>query len=169
MWTKLSLFLSLSGAALLGLVIGLYAQSNTGAKLSKLSDEKAEISKMDLILLNSRVAALQQLLKDDLSLPFVPTSFSYDVEKQKIRTSVYIDPAFLAKVGASQLNKALDYRATGLCITPAQAEGNFGYMIPVQPPREYCAIRFFTLALDAGGHAQTREVASFEDGKLILK
>jgi hypothetical protein len=169
MGTKLSLFLSLSVAALLGLVIGLHAQSNTGPKLSKLSDEKVEISKMDLILLNSRIAALQQLLKDDLSLPFVPTSISYDVEKQKIRTSVYIDPAFLAKASATQLNKALDSRATNLCITPALAEGNFGYMAPIQPPREYCAIRFFTLALDAGGHAQTREVASFEDGRLILK
>ena len=96
MGTKLSLFLSLSVAVLLGLVIGLYAQSNTGAKLSKLSEEKAEISKMDLILLNSRVAALQQLLKDDLSLPSVPAS-AMTLKNRRFAHRFTSTPHFLRK------------------------------------------------------------------------
>jgi len=131
--------------------------------------EKADITKMDLILLNTRIAVLQQMLKDDLSLPLVPTSISYDAEKQKILTSVYVDPAFLAKANVAQLSKTLNSRATGLCIAPELAEGNLPHLFPVQPPREYCVIRFFTHTLDGAGQAQTKDVASFEDGKLSLK
>jgi hypothetical protein len=161
--------LGLVVASLSGLVVGLHAQSGSGAKLARLPDEKAAISKMDLILLNTKVAVLQQMLKDDLSLPFVPTSIIYDTDKQKIRTSVYVDPGFLAKTNTAQLSKALDSRATALCIAPTLAEGNFTYLFPVQPPSEYCAIRFFTLTLDGAQHVQPKDVASFEDGKMALK
>jgi hypothetical protein len=164
--SKMNLFLSLFAATLFGFVAGLYAQSTSGAKLAKLSEEKADITKMDLILLNTRVAVFQEILKDELSLPLIPTNITYDSEKQKIRTSVYVDPAFLAKVNVAQLSKTLDSRATALCIAPALAEGNFHYMFPVQPATEYCVIRFFTHALDGAGHVQAKDVATFEDGTL---
>lgn len=166
---RVNLCLSLFTATLLGEVVGIHAQSNSREKLARLSEEKADISKMDLILLNTRVAVLQQILKDDLSLPVMPTSISYDADKQKIRTSVYVDPAFLAKANAAQLNKSFDSRATGLCIAPALAVGNFLKVALPQPPKEYCVISFFTHTLDASGHLQTEEVATFEDGKLTMK
>lgn len=162
-------FLGLFGAMLIGVVIGLHAQPNSGVKLAKLSAEKADISRMDLILMNTRIALLRQMLKDDLSLPLAPTSITYDADKQKILTSVYVDSAFLAKANAPQLGKTLDSRATGLCIAPAMAEGNSRYLFSVQPPIEYCAVRFFTHTLDGAGRVQTKDVASFEDGKLTIK
>lgn len=75
MTKKLHVLLSFLAAMLLGLVVGLYAQSNA-VRLAKLSEEKAEISKMDLVLLNTRVQVLQQMLKDDLALPLTPTSLA---------------------------------------------------------------------------------------------
>ncbi|HLZ50596.1 MAG TPA: hypothetical protein VKP61_07595 [Candidatus Acidoferrum sp.] len=166
---KVNLCLSLFIAALLGAVVGLHAQSNSREKLARLSEEKADISKMDLILLNTRVAVLLQILKDDLSLPVLPTSISYNADKQKIRTSVYVDPEFLARANAVQLSKSFDSRATGLCIAPTLAEGNFLRAALPEPPKEYCVISFFTHTLDAAGHLQTKEVAIFEDGKLTMK
>src|ERR1700722_14356253 len=121
----MSAFLGLVTAMLIGIVVGLYAQSNSDARLAKLSEEKAEISKMDLVLLNTRVAVLQQILSDDSALPFVPTSIIYDTDKKKIRVSVHVDPAFLAKTNANQLGGVLEARAAGLCIAPEMAEGNF--------------------------------------------
>ena len=160
--------LILSIGMLLGLVVGLYAQTNSTAGLVKLSEDKVEMSKMDLVLLNTRVSVLQQMLKDDLSLPFAPTSFSYDADK-KIHISVYVDPSVLAKASGGQLTKTFETRTTGLCIAPALADGNFPYMLSLQPPKEYCSIRFFTLALDSLGHVQPKDVALFEDGKLSRK
>ncbi len=78
MTKRVKQFLILSVAATFGLAVGLYAQSAVGAKLARLSEEKAELTKMDVILLNTRIAVLQEMLKDDLSVPLVPTSITYD-------------------------------------------------------------------------------------------
>jgi hypothetical protein len=166
---KLSMCLSLLAATLVGLVVGLYAQSNSASRLARLSEEKAEISKMDLVLLNTRVGVLQEMLKDDLTLPFIPTSFKYDVDNRKIRIAVYVAPTLLVKTNANQLVKTLENRAAQFCTSPELAEGNFVYMFPVQPPTEYCAIRFFTDALDREGHVEPKDVAVFEDGKLTMR
>lgn len=116
--------------------------------------------------MNTKIAVIQEILKEELSLPLIPTSIIYDSDKQKIRTSVYVDPAFLAKANVAQLSKTLDSRATALCIAPTLAEGNFHDMFPVQPATEYCVIRFFTHTLDGSGHVQAKDVGTFEDGKL---
>lgn len=160
-------------AAVLGFVAGVYAQSNSASTLARLSQEKAEISKMDLVLLNTRVEVLQEMLKDELLVPFAPTSFSFDAQRQKIRVSVHVDSAALANMTAGQLAKVLERRAVRLCVAPTQADGNLPYrpylLGQSQPPEEYCAIRFFTLRLDSSDHAQPTDVAVYEDGKLTMK
>ncbi|SRR5712692_8731246 len=166
---KAEMWLGLCAATLVGLVVGLYAQSNSAARLAKLSDEKAEISKMDFLLLNTKITVLQQMLKEDLSLPFVPTSFAYDADKKRIRVSVNVDPAVLTKMSTNQLTKTLESRATSLCVAPELADGNFPYMFPIQPPKDYCAIRFFTLMAGSSGHVEPKDVATFEDGKLNMR
>jgi len=166
---KAEICFALCVAMLVGLVVGLYAQSNSAARLTKLSEDKAEISKMDLVLLNTKISVLQQMLRDDLSLPFAPTSFAYDVDKKKIQISVHVDPAVLTKMNANQLTKTLESRATSLCVAPGLADGNFPYMLSIQPAKEYCAIRFFTLTLDSSGHVEPKDVGTFQDGKLKMR
>ncbi len=160
------LLIGLLTGLVLGLVAAIYAQS---ASIARLAEEPANISKMDWILLNTRVHVLEQTLKDDLSLPLSPTSYSYDSEKQKIRISVYVAPSWLAKSSFAQVNKALSDRATALCIAPALGGGNLSMIFLRELPIRYCTIRFFTPALNGAGHAEPKDVASFEDGKLVMK
>src|SRR5205823_13076764 len=46
---KAEMCIGLCAATFVGLVVGLYAQSNSAARLTRLSEDKAEISKMDWV------------------------------------------------------------------------------------------------------------------------
>lgn len=161
--------IALGGLAILffGVTVGLYSQS---ASLTRFAEEKANISKMDWILLISRVHVLEQALKDDLALPLTPTSYSYDSEKQQIRIVVHVSPSWLAESTLDQVNKALLRRAASLCITPMTAEhGEWSFKLLETPPIEYCAVRFFTIGFNSAGELEARDVATFEGGKLVMK
>jgi hypothetical protein len=166
---KVSLFVGLSSVLLVGIAIGTYAQSGGGARLAALYETKADISKMDLVLLNTRISVLEGMLKDDLSVPFAPTSFYYDYGERKITIAVQVDPTFIAKTSPSQLSKAVLARASALCVAPQTAQGNLTYMLPVEPPKDYCIIKFFTYMVGPDAHTTPKDVAVFEDGKLTMR
>ena|SRR6266576_3624753 len=155
-------------AASLGFGFGVLAQSSS---LQRLADERVNISRMDWVLLNTRVFVLEQTLKDDLSLPINATDFSYDSENQKIRIAVSIDAVWLASKNGGQVTKDLETRSTSLCIAPTLADKSLTMMgLGARiPPKQYCSIRFFTLGLGKDGKVEPRDVALFEDGKIILK
>lgn len=155
-------------AVLFGIAVGVYAQSTIGAKLAKLSEEKAELTKMDLVLMNTRIGVLQGILLDDLNVPIVPTSFTYDSKNQKIVTSAFVQPAFLSKSNSAQLNKLFDSHAASLCLAPLESEGNFATVFGLtMAPRAYCVVHFFT-SENVAGNATTKEVALYSDGKLTI-
>lgn len=158
--------IALVAAATFGFGIGVLAQT----PLQRLADERVNISRMDWVLLNTRVFVLEQTLKNDLSLPINPTDFSYDSEKQKIRIAVSIDPVWLASKSSGQVTRDLETRATSLCVAPALADKSLTMAIGAGiAPKQYCSIRFFTLGLGKDGKVEPRDVALFEDGKIILK
>lgn len=138
--------------------------------ISKLAEEKADISKMDWLLLNTRAQVLEESLKDDFSLPLNPTSFSYDSERQLVRISVFVSPTWMAKTSAEQ-TKILSKRATSLFMSPFLAgagESSYIYMF-ARAPKEHCSIRFSTPALDTAGNSILKDVAIFESGNLQMK
>jgi hypothetical protein len=158
-------------ALVFGVAIGICAQS---ASISKLAAERADLSKMDWILLNTRVHVLEQALKEDLAVPLVPTSYSFEQEKQKISISVYVSPVWLAKTNVQEANKSLSVRASFLCGAPflAQQGEFFVSMFKVsgeKPPKDYCSIRFFTHGLDRSGNLTVKDVALYEAGQLVVK
>jgi hypothetical protein len=162
-------YLPILVAAFFGLVVGLAAQSRTTEQLTKLSSESANPSKMDIILLNTRINLLQQSLQGDISAPFVPTSLTYDTEGRKIRISVHVEATVPGKMNLGQLTKALEHHAENICIAPSLADGNIQYLLQLGKPKDYCTIRFFTYDLDSTGHVQPRDIAAYEDGRLSLK
>lgn len=158
------------GVLVLGVAIGIWAQSTS---MAKLAEEKAGISKMDWILLNTRIHVLEQALKDDLAVPLVASAYSFDVEKQQVGISVYVSPAWLGKTDFAAVNKALSARATALCVAPALAQrGEYlasMMFAPGKPPKGYCSIRFFTHSLDRSGNLTAKDVALYEAGQLVVK
>jgi hypothetical protein len=166
MTKRLKQFIMIFSAVLFGIVVGAYSQT-FGAKLAKLSEEKAEITKMDLVLMNTRIGGI---LIDELAVPIVPTSFTYDSKNQKIVTTAFVNPAFLSKSNPAQLSKVLDSHATSLCLAPLESEGNFATVFGLtMAPRAYCVVHFFTRSPDVAGYAIAREVAKYMDGKLSLE
>lgn len=150
----------------LAMGVVLYAQS---ASLAKLADEDMKISKMDWVLLNTRVHVLEEMLKDDLSAPFSPTSYSFDRQRGKLRIAVYVDPSW-SKRTLDEVSDAFSKRGTSLCVAPTLAQHGQQLTLFLTPPKDYCSILFFTLTLDASGKdINTKELAVFEEGKLSLK
>ena len=167
--SSITMVLWMLAGVVLGVASGLYSQTPS---LAGLVEEKANISKMDWAILNTRVYVLEQTLKDDLSLPLSPTHYRYDPEKHKIRISVHVNFSWLAKSNFNQVSQALSARATALCIAPTGAQDGellAWFLTLEKPPVEYCAIRFFTVILDADGNIGPKDVASFEDGELVMK
>jgi len=168
--SKIMLLVTALAILVLGGVIGICAQS---ASMAKLAEEKAGISKMDWILLNTRIHVLEQALKDDLAVPLVATAYSFEPEKQQIQISVFVSPAWFGKADFQAVNKALSARALALCVAPALAQrGEYlasMMLAPGKPPRDYCSIRFFTHSFDQSGSLTVKEVALYQAGQLIVK
>jgi len=168
--SKTSLFVAALVSLVLGVALAVYAQS---VSMARLAEDKAGISKMDWILLNTRVHVLEQALKDDLAVPLVATAYSFDAEKQQVAISVFVSPAWLGKADFQAVNKALSARALALCVAPALAQrGEYlasMMFAPGKPPKDYCSIRFFTHSLDRLGNLTVRDVALYEAGQLVVK
>ena len=163
--------LLLIAALSLGFALGVFSQS---PPLARLAEESASISKMDWMLLNTRVYVLEQALKDDLGLSMTPTSYSYDSERHQIRIALYVDPSWLAKTGRDQVNKAFSVRATSICVAPVIAQGASGDLLMVvrlleSSPVDWCAVRFFTLGLDSKGNIEPKYLATYERGRLTIE
>src|SRR3989442_11701454 len=93
-------------ALLIGVVLGPLGSvrsqsSSTG--LDQLASEKATLSKMDVLLMNARIDALQSILLGDLSVPLVPQTYRYDDKQHKIEIRVFVNPSWLSKKNVESL------------------------------------------------------------------
>jgi hypothetical protein len=122
----------------LAMGVVLYAQS---ASLIKLADEEMKISKMDWVLLNTRVHILEEMMKDDLSAPFSPTSYSFDRQRGKLRIAVYVDPSW-SKRRLDEVSDAFSKRGTSLCVAPTLAQHGQQVAMFLTPPKDYCSILY---------------------------
>lgn len=173
---RLCMILLLTTVLSLGFALGVLSQSSP---LARLAEESASISKMDWILLKTRIYVLEQdqpgsPFNDRLSLSITPTSYSYDSKKQQIRISLYVDPSWLAKTGREQVNKAFSARATSICVASVMGQTASGDLLAEMQlteahPVEWCAVTFFTLGLDNKGNIEPKDLAIFERGKLAIE
>ena len=153
---------------LFGAVIGVFSQSFS---LQRFAQETATVSKMDWILLNSRVRVLEELVRDDLSVPLVPTSYSFDKDDERIRIAVKVDPTWLGRSNLSEAKSKLTSRAQHLCLAPWLSEhGQFGMLFLEKAPVKLCRVIFFTPQIDKSGKSVVpKDVAVYENGELVLK
>ena len=157
-----------------GFILGAYSQSKpdqnldeekASNNLQKLADEKAEISKLDWVLLKARVDALQDAIKDDLKQPLTATAFFYDHVRKKIVITVFVDPVWLAGKGIGDVKNSFENRAAKL---NAKAFINLTDEGVIATGPYYCSVEFYHLTL-VGQDLKIKPIAEWEKGQLILK
>lgn len=165
-YPRAALMLALVATLCLGMAFGAHQQS---ANLNSLASEPATISKMDWILLQTRVHVLEQALKDDLALSLTSTGYQFNSATGKIHSNVYVNPSWLSQTNFDQVKEAFSRRAAALCIAPAAANISSILSLMKEPPNQYCSIRFFTISLATEGSGINRkDIATYENGKLMI-
>src|SRR5260221_619017 len=109
-----AMFAVLLIGAVLGAVVGVRSQSNN-AGLDQMASEKANLSKMDVLLMNARIDALQSILLGDLSVPLVPQTYRYDDKQHKIEIRVFVNPSWLSKKNVETLKSDLNDEVASAC------------------------------------------------------
>lgn len=165
-YPKTAITLTLVATLCFGMALGAHLQSTS---LNTLASESATISKMDWILLQTRMHVLEQALKDDLSLSLTSTGYHFNSATGKIHSSVYVNPSWLSQTNFDQVKAAFSRRATALCIAPAAANVSSALSLLEQGPVQYCSIHFFTISLTAKKPGiKRKDIATFENGKLTI-
>lgn len=146
--------------------LGLQSQE---PQLSLLAGAKAEISRMDWVLLNAQVDVLRTLLVEKLKLPISPMTVFYDSERDRITWNANVDYSWYARATIEEAKRQLEKAALVYCTDGTMVNVmTRGYTPISKAPREYCSVRFSKLALDDAGELGREEVAEYSNGKLIL-
>ena len=149
-------------------LIGAYSRSQSNV-LEGLAEEKATISKMDWILLNSRLNLLEKALRIDVSVPMSLSGQYYDRTKKKFLTSIRVDPAWLGKSSPEKVKGTLDSHAADVCLETIIVQAKNGGSFAVQP-KDICCVEFFTSQFTKSrGYTNATHVATWENGELTLK
>ncbi len=152
-----------------GFLVGAYSQTESNP-FEKLAAERANISKVDWILLNTRIRVLEETHRWELPLSFTPTSYSYDLQKQRIRVAIFVDPTWFSKHNVSQASEEFSKRADRIRAAVLTAEHGQLYSLLGKDLTKYYSIIFFTGVLDESGKsASPKDLAIYEDGKLTLR
>ncbi len=145
--------------------------------VSKLAGEKAEVSKLDLVLLTARIRLLEQRMAHPEQLNESVVSMYYNKASQRVVVRSWVAPEWSAAASLETAKKELSKEATEYCVDGllmAIAELPDGAMYvsmagPSTPPKSFCEVDFFTWEINKKGDLGTKDVATFEDGELRLK
>ena len=160
--------LGLAAGLVLGATLQLHSQSQKPS-LASLSEQKAEISKMDWLLLKAQIGAFQWMIYHDLTNPVVPMSYWYDPENNRIISSQLVRPEWYREANLEQAKVILTNRAATYCV-------EFLVSLPIvelfqiRPEiKSACTVNFYTLATGESGELGRKDIATYQDGQLILK
>lgn len=161
-------FQLLISSAVLVSLIGTYSHSQSNL-LEGLTKEKATISKMDWILLNSRLNLLEKALRNDLSVPLSLSGQYYDQKKKKFKTGIKVDLVWLSKSSPERIKSTLASYAADVCLETIITQAASGGSFAVQP-KDSCYVEFFTSQPSKSrDYTGVKSVATWENGELILK
>ena len=152
----------------LGASLTVYSQART-TSLASLAEEKKDITRMEWVLMNARVQALEWSLIQDFSRPVSPAGYEYDAVKNRIVAAAFVDPTWLAKTDIEKAKQILLGRGADLC-----GLGAGGALMKQGSPlgldwKSSCSVRFFTWTSGKAASISVKDVASLENGQLVLK
>lgn len=159
--------LSITGSLIIGVCLGVAAAQSSS--FTTLAEQRATPSKMDWILVNTRIVILEQALRDQLSVPLVLTDYQFNTEEELFQIAVYADLGWLTKKGQPARDEAFKKRAVELCAAPMlarQPEYIAATLQTKKRPAESCSVRFWTHSMHESGQLTIRDVAIYEKGVL---
>jgi hypothetical protein len=148
--------------------IGTWSQAN-GPSLGNLSVQKHEVSKLDWVLLDARVTALESTPLNDFSRWITPLDFAYDEQRKKIVARGFVSPDWFSQTDLQGVKAALTKRAVDFCgVAVASALMKEGSSLGLAWQNN-CYVRFVTWWPDKTNSVASKDVALFENGQLFVK
>lgn len=136
------------------------------ASLARLADERAEISKMDWLLMNAQISTFEWMFFRDLTNPVIPMGYRYEAENNRIVSSHLVRPEWYFQTNLEEAKQVLTSRASSYCVQGVMVNLPVQDLLQIQPEiKGACRVDFYTLAGEAG----RKDVATYENGQLILK
>jgi len=139
-----------------------------GPSLDNLALQRREVSKMDWVLLDARVTALESTQIPEASHFVTPLDFAYDQTSKKIVARGFVPPDWLSKANAQQIKKVLTMRAVDFCgVAVASALMKAGSATGLAWQKS-CSVRFVTWDVDNSNGLSSKDVAFYDNGQLTL-
>jgi hypothetical protein len=149
-----------------GFIAGAHSQSKS-FDLERFDSEKAEVSKIEWILLESRIRILEDVLRDDLRIPLTLLNQYYDSKKKKVISVVRVDTTWLNTKSVTEVKNQLDAWAARVCLAPMLT--NYGaknlIFLSARAPKDYSYVEFNCLEQNL----HVKQIAIYENGELTLK
>src|SRR5437879_5555188 len=103
---------------LFGWQFAIYSQSNADS-LRRLAEEKKDLTKMEWVLVNARLNALESPIARYSGSPIMSTGFEFDAAKGRIVASAFVPPEWFAKTNLEKAKESFSLSAADLCATSA--------------------------------------------------
>jgi hypothetical protein len=160
--------LTFAFGTLFGWQLAIYSQTNADS-LRKLAEERKDLTKMEWVLVNARLNALESPVIRYSSSPIMSAGYEFDSSKGRIVASAFVPPEWFAKTNLEKAKESLTSSAVDLCGTSAGIA-----LIKQSSPaamdwRNACSVRFFTWTLGKPEGISAKDIALFEEGRLVLK
>ncbi|MFQ5696024.1 MAG: hypothetical protein ACE5HB_08550 [Terriglobia bacterium] len=155
----------------LGGTLGGYSQERE-VRLTALASQRADITEMDWLLMKAQLHTLQWMFYEDFANPIIPMGSRYDAESNRIISGHLVRPEWNRTTTLDLAKKKLRSTATTYCVQGVMVNLPLAQQTALLARKEVskaCKVDFYTLALGESGQLERKEVATFENGRLILK
>lgn len=160
--------LGLGVGMLLGGAVGVYSQHAT-SYLGDVSREKADISKLDWVLLQAQLQTFEWMFFHDFTNPVIPMAYRYDPRENRVISSHLVRPEWYAATNLEKASEVLKARGATYCTALATSFPLLDFVRSPEEIRAACKVDFYTLALTKTGELDKKDIATYAGGQLTLK
>jgi hypothetical protein len=157
----LIVILTFAFGALFGWQLAIYSQTSADS-LRKLAEERKDLTKMEWVLVNARLNALESPVSRYSASPITSAGFEFDSVKGRIIASAFVPPEWFAKTNLEKAKESLSSSAADLCGTSAWVALLKQGSPVAMDLRNSCSVRFFTWTAGKPEGVSAKDIALFE-------
>ena len=160
--------LGFGAGILLGAATGLYSQ-NAASYLGDISREKADISKLDWVLLQAQLQTFQWMFFHDFTNPVIPMGYRYDPKENRVISGHLVRPEWYAATSMEKAKEKLKAQGASYCTALFTSFPPLDFVRSGQEIRTACRVDFYTLGFGKTGELERTDIATYTGGQLTLK